>query len=71
MPSKDKVRELALLSLVEELQNHLGATCNSLRGRWERDGTKLFVSLGHIMKLMGFKAVPVAPLPSGAFRGPL
>lgn len=28
-------------------------------------GTKLSESLGHVMKLIGFQAVPVAPLAAG------
>lgn len=60
MPSKDKVGELALLPLVKELQSHLRATYNSLRDRCDHDGTKLFVSLGHIMKFVESRTVPVA-----------
>lgn len=46
MPSKDKVRELALLPLVKELQSHLRAMYSSLRGRCECDWNQTLWEFG-------------------------
>lgn len=46
MPSKDKVRELALLPQVKELQSRLRATSSSLRGRCERDWNQTLWEFG-------------------------